>query len=54
MCTKMTLLTLLPLLQDIFNDVTPTMNSDAVENSISAAEVDCQHSAEKGQSIQQL
>lgn len=41
-------LTWWPLLQDMLDDVAPTA---AVENNISAAEVDCHHSTEKGQSL---
>lgn len=42
------------LLQDMLDDLAPALNSSAVENNVSAAEVDSHRLTEKGQSIQQL
>lgn len=39
---------MVPYLQDLLEDVSPTVNSGAVENNISAGEVDCHQSTEKG------
>ena len=47
-------LTWLPLLQDMLDDLAPTLKSSVVENDVSAAELDCHHLTKKGQLIEKL
>lgn len=41
-----------PLLQDVFDDPAPAVNSAAVENNVGGPDADCDYPAEKGQPIE--